>query len=162
MSELAILPALPLSYPCASSPALPLQSGSALVCCPGEVQELLSQVWKPVRGRNSSPILMTPEPPLLPAIGGKGRGRGGMNLSFACGTRLVVILSQLPVQAPQHLSSGCLKLAPCLRPPEWPHENVSGSLLPVACGPRQSSSAWEPVQACAGPDRWFSQACFFF
>lgn len=40
--------------------------GPALLCCLGEVQELLSQVLLQVRGRTSSSHLMTPSGPALP------------------------------------------------------------------------------------------------
>lgn len=43
----------------ASSPAL-LPSGSALLCCPGEVQGLFSQVLQQIRDRDSIPALMDP------------------------------------------------------------------------------------------------------
>lgn len=42
-----------------------------LLCCPGEVQSLLFQPQQQMRGRASSPALITSRPPLLPVLGGK-------------------------------------------------------------------------------------------
>jgi hypothetical protein len=57
---------------------MPPPSTSALLCCPGEGQGLLSWVLQlvRVRGRDSSPALITPlRPTLLPAI----EERGGLS-----------------------------------------------------------------------------------
>lgn len=45
---------------------VPLQTGSALVCTPGKMQHTLSHVLQQVRGRASSPSLVTTELALLP------------------------------------------------------------------------------------------------
>lgn len=41
------------------------------------MQDLLSQVLLQVKVRDSSLVLMTPGPALLPGIGGQGKGEGG-------------------------------------------------------------------------------------
>lgn len=51
--------------------------GPAPLCCPLKVQGLLSWMLQPVRGRASSPTLMTPGATLLPASGGVQQGWGG-------------------------------------------------------------------------------------
>lgn len=46
----------------------------SILCFPGEIQDLHSQVLLQVKGRDSSLVLMTQRPALLPAIGGQGKG----------------------------------------------------------------------------------------
>lgn len=53
-----------------------LQPGSALLCCPGEVQGLLFWMLQQVRNRTSSPALMNPWPALLFVIDGRVQGKG--------------------------------------------------------------------------------------
>lgn len=60
----------------------PWQPGPVLLCCPGQVQGLTSQVLQQVRDRASSPVLMTPGPALPPAVGGKGQR--GWRASLPC------------------------------------------------------------------------------
>jgi hypothetical protein len=71
----------------AGSPAI-LKLEPALPCCPGEVQGLFTWVLQQVKGRASSPVLMTSGPVLPPAIGGKGwRSREGILVSFTAVNR---------------------------------------------------------------------------
>lgn len=53
-------------------------------CCPRELQGLLSQELQQMRGRNSSPALMTQGPDHPPATGVKGQGEKGVSLPHSC------------------------------------------------------------------------------
>lgn len=57
--------------------------GSAPLCYPAEVQSLLSRMLQLVRGRVSSPALMTPALSVLPAIWGEEQGKKRVSLPLA-------------------------------------------------------------------------------
>lgn len=59
------------------------QTGPALLCCPGNVWGLLSQVLQLLRVRDSLPTLMPQRAAISPVADGKGGG-GGRRASFPC------------------------------------------------------------------------------
>lgn len=62
---------------CAHALRVSSSATPSILCCRGEIQHLYSQVLLQVKGRDSSLLLMTSGPALLPAIGGQGKGGGG-------------------------------------------------------------------------------------
>ena len=51
-------------------------AGAALLCYPGKAQDMLSEMLKGMKGRDSSPAFMATWPDLHPAIDGKeGEGQ---------------------------------------------------------------------------------------
>lgn len=70
------------AHPLRAGLPAPLLSVSALLCCPGKVWGLLSQVLHLVRGRDNSPALVTTGLGHLPAAGGEEQA--GRKVSLTC------------------------------------------------------------------------------
>lgn len=70
--------------PCTHAHLQPPCPGTPLLCCSGEVQNLLLQRMQQSRGRGTSPALIAPGPAVLPAIGSKGSEEGAPLLHPCC------------------------------------------------------------------------------
>lgn len=60
-----------------------LTTRSTIVCCPGEMQGLLSHVLEALREKDNSPSLLTPRPVLSPAVGSKVLPGGHLWFTYA-------------------------------------------------------------------------------
>lgn len=72
---------LTLAPPLRAGLPAPLLSVSAVLCCPGKVQGLLSQVLHLVKGKDISPALVTTGLGCLPAAGGEEQAGRKVSLS---------------------------------------------------------------------------------